>query len=73
MSPYSGLVDLAEKKGLLMKDGNRLAFTTSDGEIIKQFRKAWESNEDGCLDRVMADFQRQSTETVDTASIPESD
>lgn len=56
MSPYSGLVDLAEKKGLLKKDGNRLMFVTSDGEIIKQFRKAWEANEDGCLDRVMADF-----------------
>ena len=62
MNPYSGLTDLAEKKGLLKKDGNRLAFTTSDGEIIKQFRKAWENNEDGCLDRVMADFKNQKTE-----------
>jgi len=59
MNPYSGLVDLAEKRGLLKKDGNRLAFTTADGEIIKQFRKAWESNEDGCLDKVMQDFARQ--------------
>ena len=59
MNPYSGLVDLAEKKGMLKKDGNRLAFTTSDGEIIKQFRKAWESNEEGCLDKVMADFKNQ--------------
>jgi hypothetical protein len=62
MSLYSGLTDLAEKKGLLKKDGNRLAFTTSDGEIIKQFRKAWENNEDGCLDRVMADFANQKIE-----------
>ena len=62
MNPYSGLVDLAEKKGLLKKDGNRLAFTTSDGEIIKQFRKAWETNEEGCLDRVMADFANQKVE-----------
>jgi len=69
MSPYSGLVDLAEKKGLLKKDGNRLAFTTADGEIIKQFRKAWESNEEGCLDRVMADFQKSGTE-VSTAEVP---
>jgi recombination protein RecA len=69
MSPYSGLVDLAEKKGLLKKDGNRLAFTTSDGEIIKQFRKAWEANEDGCLDRVMADFQKSGAE-VSTAEVP---
>jgi recombination protein RecA len=68
MSPYSGMVDLAEKKGLLKKDGNRLAFTTADGEIIKQFRKAWESNEDGCLDRVMADFRNQKAE-VSTSEI----
>jgi recombination protein RecA len=65
MNPYSGLTDLAEKKGLLKKDGNRLMFVTSDGEIIKQFRKAWESNEDGCLDKVMADFANQK-ETVTT-------
>ena len=67
MNPYSGLVDLAEKRNLLKKDGNRLAFTTPDGEIIKQFRKAWESNEDGCLDRVMEEFSKQKSEvsTVD--------
>jgi RecA/RadA recombinase len=62
MNPYSGLVDLAEKRGLLKKDGNRLAFTTTDGEVIKQFRKAWESNEDGCLDKVMQDFSKPVTE-----------
>ena len=69
MSPYSGLVDLAEKKGMLKKDGNRLMFVTSDGEIIKQFRKAWESNEDGCLDKIMADFANQA----DKVSTVESD
>ena len=58
MNPYSGLVDLAEKRGLLKKDGNRLAFTTSEGEVIKQFRKAWENNEGGCLDQVMQDFSK---------------
>jgi len=62
MNPYSGLVDLAEKRGLLKKDGNRLAFTTDDGEVIKQFRKAWESNEDGCLDKVMQDFSKTKSE-----------
>ena len=70
MSPYSGLVDLAEKKGMLKKDGNRLAFTTSDGEILKMFRKAWESNEDGALDKVMADFNNQKAE-VSTGDTPE--
>ncbi|WP_353484842.1 hypothetical protein [Haliscomenobacter sp.] len=65
MSPYSGLTDLAEKKGILKKDGNRLAFTMQDtGEIIKYFRKAWESNEDGCLDKVMADFAKIKDEVV---------
>jgi RecA/RadA recombinase len=62
MSPHSGLVDLAEKKGILKKDGNRLSFVTSDGEILKMFRKAWESNEDGCLDKLMADFANQKSE-----------
>ena len=68
MSPYSGMVDLAEKKGLLKKDGNRLAFTTADGEIIKQFRKAWEQNEGGCLDRIMADFKTQAQEVSNSDS-----
>jgi len=56
MNPYSGLTDLIEAKGLLKKEGNSLVYTTSDGEIIKQFRKAWERNDDGSLDKVMADI-----------------
>jgi recombination protein RecA len=71
MNPYSGLTDLAEKKGLLKKDGNRLAFTTSDGEIIKQFRKAWESNEEGCLDRLMTDFKNLKTEVSTSDTQPQ--
>ena len=63
MNPYSGLVDLAEKKGLLVKDGNRLRFSSADGTEIKLFRKAWESNEAGCLDQVMAQFQKQLPQT----------
>jgi recombination protein RecA len=55
MNPYSGLLDLFEKKGLLTKDGNRLKYNTADGTEIKLFRKAWESNEDGCLDTVMSE------------------
>ena len=66
MNPYSGLVDLAEKKGFLKKDGNRLAYTTLDGEIIKHFRKAWESNEGGCLDVVMAEFGKRKEEVSTT-------
>ena len=73
MNPYSGLVDLAEKRGLLKKDGNRLAFTTPDGEIIKQFRKAWESNEGGCLDKVMQDFAKQTTVVNTPDAVEEGD
>ena len=57
MSPFSGLVDLFEGKGLLAKDGNSLKYTMSDGTVIKQFRKAWERNENDSLARVMADFE----------------
>ena len=56
MNPYSGLVDLIEGKELLKKEGNSLLYTTADGEVIKKFRKAWERNEDGSLDKVMVDF-----------------
>jgi recombination protein RecA len=62
MSPYSGLTDLIEKKNLLKKEGNSLVFTTSEGEIIKKFRKAWERNDDSCLDIVMKDFANQKAE-----------
>jgi recombination protein RecA len=69
MSPHSGLVDLAEKKGMLKKEGNSLVFTTTDGEVIKQFRKKWEANENGCLDKLMADFANQKeTSTPDTTT-----
>jgi RecA/RadA recombinase len=64
MSPYSGLTDLIEKKNLLKKEGNSLVFVTSDGEIIKKFRKGWERNDDGCLDTVMKDFGNQKSEVT---------
>jgi len=63
MNPYSGLVDLAEKQGILKKDGNRLRFGEPDSaNEIKQFRKAWESNTDGCLDKVMEHLKNQNNE-----------
>jgi RecA/RadA recombinase len=53
LTPTSGLVDLFEGKGLLQKDGNSLKFVDADGVIIKKFRKAWERNEENCLDTIM--------------------
>jgi recombination protein RecA len=70
MSPYSGMVDLMEKRSLLKKEGNSLVFVTSDGEIIKKFRKKWEANEEGCLDKVMIDFKNIKAE-VSTAETTE--
>ena len=56
MSPYSGLTDLCEARGILTKDGNRLKYVSTDGTEIKMYRKEWERNEEGCLDRVMTEF-----------------
>ena len=64
MNPYSGLTDLAEAKGILKKDGNRLSYTTSDGEILKFYRKEWERNEGGCLDQVMSDISNHGEKSV---------
>ena len=69
MSPYSGLVDMAEKAELLTREGNSLVFTTSDGEIIKKFRKKWEANEDGCLDKLMIDFNKTDNVISESESI----
>ena len=64
MNPYSGIVDLAEGKGMLVKDGNRLSFTTSDGEILKFYRKEWERNEQGSLDKLMEDISKYGEKSV---------
>ena len=56
MNPYSGLVDLFEKSGLLTKQGNRLKYITQSGEEVLKFRKPWEANEDGCLDNLMSEY-----------------
>ena len=57
MNPYSGFVDLCEKLEILKKTGNRLEYTSpTTGEVVTQFRKAWESNTDGCLDLIMTEW-----------------
>jgi recombination protein RecA len=71
MNPYSGLLDLFEKANILTKEGNRLVYTTDSGEVIKFFRKGWESNEDGCLDKVMSEYQNRQTKISNTNSVVE--
>ncbi len=41
MNPYSGLLDLFEKKGLITQQGNRLKYITADGKEMLDYRKAW--------------------------------
>ena len=60
MNPYSGMLDMAESMGMVSKEGNSLVYTKLDGSIIKKFRKAWEANDDGCLDTIMAEFEAKS-------------
>ena len=73
MSPTSGLVDLFEGKEILSKDGNSLKCTLFDGTVIKKFRKAWERNEDQCLDQVMKDIMEHPHrgESAALAELPE--
>jgi recombination protein RecA len=63
MSPHSGLVDLFEAKGMLKKEGNSLVYTTTDGEVIKQFRKAWDRNEKEGLSIMMEDISKNGIKT----------
>ncbi len=73
MSPYSGLVDLFEAKGMLKKEGNSLVYTTADGEIIKQFRKAWEKNEKDGLTIMMDDISKNGEATAEVAVVESSE
>jgi len=76
MNPYSGCTDLFEAKGMLKKEGNSLVYTTKDGEIIKQFRKAWERNEKDGLDIAMEDISKHgeiSASEITTIVEPETE
>jgi len=60
MSPYSGLTDFFEAKGLLKKSGNSLEYISPvTGEVIKMFRKPWNANKDGALDTIMSEYDNE--------------
>ena len=66
MSPYSGLIDLFEKRGILTKSGNSLEYTSPvTGEVIKAFRKKWTDDK---LDIVMAEWNH-IPEAVDESDL----
>ena len=54
MSPYSGLLEFFEAKGLLKKVGNKLAYTSPvTGNVISEFRKNWSDDK---LDIIMKEW-----------------
>jgi recombination protein RecA len=57
MSPHSGMTDLLEKKGLLVKDGNRLCYTLTTGKEVKAFRKEYETNDNNIWGDIMQDLK----------------
>ena len=66
MSPYSGLTEFFEAKGALKKSGTRLEYTSPvTGEVITQFRKVWDRNENGCLDLMMEEWDKQPEDIQD--------
>ena len=56
MNPYSGLVELFEKKGLLEKQGNRLKYIDVNGEEHLDYRKAWTGAK---LDMIMNQYEEK--------------
>jgi RecA/RadA recombinase len=65
MNPYSGLVELFEKKNLLVKQGNRLKYINLAGEEVLEYRKAW--MQDGRLDLIMSEYNEKMTPVVNTS------
>jgi recombination protein RecA len=66
MSPYSGLVDLMEKEGLLKQEGNRLKYIDPEtGEEFKFYRKEWKDDK---LDMIMEKFH---IKPINNISVPE--
>ena len=67
MNPYSGLVDIFEKAGLLKKTGHRLEYTSKrTGEVIIEFRRNWVGEK---LDTVMEDIALAGTEITTDETI----
>jgi len=69
MNPYSGLVDLCEKAGLLKQEGNRLKWVDPEtGEEFKFYRKEWKDDK---LDMIMNKFHIKTLTTTIPTEIEE--
>ena len=71
MDPYSGLVDLFEKKGLLVQQGNRLKYTDSTGKETLEYRKDWSGEKLDIIMNNFDSFQAEEPEVEDTTNIEE--
>lgn len=63
MNPYSGLVELFEKKNLLVKQGNRLKYIDLAGEEHLHYRKQWVGS---TLNMVMDQYEEKMKPVVNT-------
>jgi recombination protein RecA len=61
MNPHSGLVDMFEKAGLLVQQGNRLKFVDSKGTEHLYYRKEWKEDK---LNMIMEDFPNHKNKTT---------
>ena len=68
MNPYSGLVELFEKKGVIEKSGNRLKYVTTEGEELLEYRKNWTGE---LLNRVMSDYLEKENSVVNIDEVKE--
>ena len=64
MNPYSGLIELFEKKGLLEKQGNRLKYIDLAGEEHLDYRKAW--MDPSKMDMIMSEYNEKLAPVVNT-------
>jgi RecA/RadA recombinase len=64
MNPYSGLVELFEKKGLLEKQGNRLKYIDLKGEEHLDYRKAWMDPDK--MNMIMSEYNEKLAPMVNT-------
>ena len=67
MNPYSGLIELFEKKGLLTKQGNRLKYVNLAGEEVLEYRKAWMHGDK--LDLIMSEYNEKMAPVVNTDEV----
>jgi RecA/RadA recombinase len=65
MNPYSGMVDMLEKQGILVQQGNRLKYVDpTSGEEFLFYRKEWKDDK---LDMIMQNYHLK----VKPTTIPE--